>query len=135
MNASHRFLTKHRLLASALLGLVLFTPITIKAPPNLDTEQDRSRGQIMLDRIKEDLEQNYYDPSFHGMNLDARFSTAKERIRRAASVGEIFGIIVQVLIQLLEEIEHFCGCGQQEVAKIVQCGVELRALGYRVVLP
>ena len=27
--------------------------------------------------------------------------------------------------QLLEEIEHFCGCGQQEVAKIVQCGEAL----------
>jgi len=24
--------------------------------------------------------------------------------------------------QLLEEIEHFCGCGQYKVAKIVQCG-------------
>ena len=24
--------------------------------------------------------------------------------------------------QLLEETEHFCGCGQEEVAKIVQCG-------------
>jgi hypothetical protein len=27
--------------------------------------------------------------------------------------------------QLLEEIEHFCGCGQQEVAKIVQCGEKI----------
>jgi len=24
--------------------------------------------------------------------------------------------------QLREEIEHFCGCGQEEVAKIVHCG-------------
>jgi hypothetical protein len=24
--------------------------------------------------------------------------------------------------QLLEETEHFCGCGQEKVAKIVQCG-------------
>jgi hypothetical protein len=24
--------------------------------------------------------------------------------------------------QLLEETEHFCSCGQEEVAKIVQCG-------------
>jgi hypothetical protein len=24
--------------------------------------------------------------------------------------------------QLLEEPEHFCRCGQQKVAKIVQCG-------------
>jgi len=24
--------------------------------------------------------------------------------------------------QLLQETNHFCGCGQEEVAKIVQCG-------------
>jgi carboxyl-terminal processing protease len=100
MKTSHRFLIKHKLLAVGLLGVALFPPITIKSAWNMDTEQDRSRGQIMLDRIKEDLERNYYDPSFHGMNLDARFNAAKERIRRAASVGEIFGIIAQVLIEL-----------------------------------
>jgi hypothetical protein len=27
--------------------------------------------------------------------------------------------------QLLEEIEHFCGCGQKEVAKIVHCGEKI----------
>ena len=100
MNTSHRFLIKRKLLAVALLGLALFPPITIKPAQNIDTERDRSRGQIMLDRIKEDLERDYYDPGFHGMNLDARFSTAKERMKRAASVGEIFGIIAQVLIEL-----------------------------------
>jgi C-terminal peptidase prc len=100
MNTSHRFFIKRKLLAVALLGLALFPPITIKSAWNIDTEHDRNRGQIMLDRIKEDLEANYYDPSFHGMNLDARFSAAKERISRATSVGEIFGIIAQVLIDL-----------------------------------
>jgi hypothetical protein len=27
--------------------------------------------------------------------------------------------------QLLEETEHFCGCGQEEVAKIVHCGEKI----------
>ena len=26
------------------------------------------------------------------------------------------------VLALLEETEHFCGCGQEKVAKIVQCG-------------
>jgi hypothetical protein len=30
--------------------------------------------------------------------------------------------ILACFSQLLEEIERFCGRGQQEVAKIVQCG-------------
>lgn len=107
MNTSHRFLIKRKLLAVALLGFALFPPITIRSAQNMVTEKDRSRGQIMLDRIKEDLETNYYDPSFHGMNLDARFSTAKERMRRAASVGEIFGIIAQVLMELDDSHTYF----------------------------
>jgi hypothetical protein len=27
--------------------------------------------------------------------------------------------------QLLEETEHFCGCGQEKVAKIVHCGEKI----------
>lgn len=33
--------------------------------------------------------------------------------------------------QLLEETEHFCGCGQEEVAKIVQCGEHEQGLSLR----
>ena len=29
---------------------------------------------------------------------------------------------LQCFSQLLEETEHFCGCSQEKVAKIVQCG-------------
>lgn len=28
-------------------------------------------------------------------------------------------------MQLLEETQHFCGCGQEKVAKVVQCGEQL----------
>ena len=53
----------------------------------------------MLRRIKEDLKKNYYDPKYRGMDLDARFKTAEEKIKTATSVGQIFGI-AQVLIEL-----------------------------------
>jgi hypothetical protein len=39
----------------------------------------------MLERIKDELKKTYYDPNFHGMDLDARFKTASNKIKEAAS--------------------------------------------------
>jgi carboxyl-terminal processing protease len=74
------------------------------APPTLNAQGldriERERALLMLNIVKNDLKKNYYDPSFHGMDLDARFKTAEEKIKQAASLGQAFGIIAQVLIDL-----------------------------------
>jgi carboxyl-terminal processing protease len=80
-------------------SFVLLLPIPIAYAQKLESK-DRQRGQIMLDRIKDELKKNYYDPNFRGMNLDARFQTASNKIKEAESVGQVFGIIAQVLIEL-----------------------------------
>jgi carboxyl-terminal processing protease len=54
----------------------------------------------MLDTIKSDLEKYYYDPNYHGMNLDERFRIAKEKTREATSLGQLLGIVGQVLLDL-----------------------------------
>ena len=61
---------------------------------------DRERGRIMLENIKNEVKKNYYDPAFRGMDLEARFKTADERIKQATSLGQVFGIIAQVLLDL-----------------------------------
>ena len=61
---------------------------------------DRERGRIMLGQIKNDIKKNYYDPTFHGMDLEARFKTAEEKINQATSIGQVFGIIAQAVIEL-----------------------------------
>ena len=45
----------------------------------------------MLGDIKADLKKNYYDPSFHGVDIEARFKEADEKIKNATSLGQIFG--------------------------------------------
>ena len=80
-------------------SFVLLLPIPIAYAQKLESK-DRQRGQIMLDRIKDELKKNYYDPNFRGMNLDVRFQTASDKIKEAQSVGQVFGIIAQVLIEL-----------------------------------
>jgi C-terminal processing protease CtpA/Prc len=61
---------------------------------------ERQRSMDMLKTIKDDLKKNYYDPSFHGMDLDARFNAAEEKLKQATSVGQAFGIIAQALLDL-----------------------------------
>ena len=77
---------------------VAFVPV-ISAQDKVQ-DKDRDRAQIMLRRIKEQLKKNYYDPELRGMDFEARFKTAEEKINTATSVGQIFGTIAQVLIEL-----------------------------------
>lgn len=73
-------------------------------PPHASAQalpkHDIERGREMLKIVKEELEENYYDPNFHGMDLKTRFKAADERIKNAKSNGEINSIIAQVLVEL-----------------------------------
>jgi len=84
------------------LAMLVFVSLTFipKARAQKVESKDRDRGQSMLMRIKDELKKNYYDANFRGMDLDARFATASAKIKEAASVGQILGIIAQVLIEL-----------------------------------
>ena len=61
----------------------------------------------MLNVIKGDIKKDYYDPTFHGIDLDARFKVAEEKIKQATSLGQIFGIIAQTLIELEDSHTFF----------------------------
>jgi C-terminal processing protease CtpA/Prc len=73
---------------------------------------DRDRGHAILSTIKDDLKKNYYDASFHGMDLEARFKIADQKIKEAQSLGQIFGIIGQVLIELEDSHTFFVPPGR-----------------------
>src|SRR5438105_3657667 len=68
---------------------------------------ERQAGRSMLSSIRGDVKKNYYDPNFHGIDLDTRFSEADERIKQANSVGEIVGIIAQTLMSLHDSHTFF----------------------------
>lgn len=63
---------------------------------------DRQRGLQMLDQIREDLVEHYYDPAFHGVELEALVDRARQRIGQAQSLGEIFGLLAGVCLDLKE---------------------------------
>jgi carboxyl-terminal processing protease len=64
------------------------------------SKNDRETGKIMLRNIRDSIKKNYYDPEFHGVNIDEAFKTAEQKIDEATSNGQIFGIIEKVLLGL-----------------------------------
>ena len=46
---------------------------------------DRERGRVMLRTIKSEIQKHYYDPTFHGFDLEARFKEADELLRKATT--------------------------------------------------
>lgn len=61
---------------------------------------ERERGRIMLGIVRDEIRKNYYDPNYHGVDLEASFKAADERIKQVGSIGQMFGIIAQFAVDL-----------------------------------
>ncbi len=88
--------------------LFLITGISISSvKAQAITKLDKDRGKLMLKVIKDDLKKNYYDEKYQGMDVETRFKTAEGKIEEATSLGQIFGIIAQVLLDLNDSHTSF----------------------------
>jgi C-terminal processing protease CtpA/Prc len=87
---------------------------------------DRDRGHTILKAIKNDLVKSYYDGSYHGLDLDARFKAADDKINEVTSIDQIFGIIAQTLIELNDSHTFFL---PPERADITEYGWQMRMIG------
>ena len=87
---------------------------------------DKERGHDIVDQIKSDLKKQYYDPSFHGMDVEARFKQADEKINSASSIGHIFGIIAQALTELEDSHTFFLPPGR---SARTEYGWEMQMIG------
>src|SRR5437867_30632 len=108
-----RILTR---LFSLVAAIVLISISASGQEPNGKLPQaksfDKERGRSMLDVIKSDLRKYYYDPAYHGLDIEARFKTADEKIKTATSLGQIFGIIAQAVMDLDDSHTFFLPPGR-----------------------
>ena len=118
-------LTRARLslFAAALLLLPAFSQA---ARAQSISGYERESGRQMLKMVKLDIEKNYYDPTFHGIDLDARFKEADEKIKKATSNGQIFGIIAQALLDFNDS--HLFFTPPPRVSR-VEYGWQMKAVG------
>lgn len=90
-----------------LLGGSLLGPFPAFSQSPKDLERDRNRGVVMLSLMKDYLKEYYYDPAYHGMDLNARFKAAEDKIHEAANISQVLGIIAQVLTELNDSHTFF----------------------------
>ena len=91
--------------AAAICAVFLFLVTNLRAQ-SLD-RIERGRAKDMLNAVKKEIKSGYYDPTFHGMDLDARFKVAEEKLDKAASLGQAFGIIAQAVLELNDSHTKF----------------------------
>jgi len=68
---------------------------------------ERGRMKDMLSTLKKDIKNNYYDPNFHGIDLDKRFKEASDKLDKATSSNQGLGIIAQVLMDFNDSHLYF----------------------------
>lgn len=96
-----RFTHKHALLRTfAMVCLLTAVGQSHAARAQSLSGFERDRGRLMINLIKDDIKKHYYDSNFHGVDVDTRFKAAEEKIKDASSLGQVFGIIAQAVLDL-----------------------------------
>jgi carboxyl-terminal processing protease len=91
------------LAAVALLCLGVLEPARGQSLDSIE----RQRASDMLKVLKDDIKKNYYDSTFRGIDVDARFKTAEDKLKQATSLGQALGIIAQTLLDLNDSHTFF----------------------------
>src|SRR5580698_7972494 len=71
------------------------------------TSLDRDRAQVMLKEISSDIKKHYYDPTFHGVNWDAKIEDAKQRINAADTMNRALSEVAAALDSLNDSHTFF----------------------------
>lgn len=120
--------TSSTVLVPILAMLCLSIPVSslrAQAPPKA-SGFDKDRGHDMIGQIKGELKKNYYDPAYHGVDVEARLKAADEKINEATSIGQIFGIIAQAILDLDDSHTFFIPPGR---SARTEYGWEMQMIG------
>jgi C-terminal processing protease CtpA/Prc len=84
------------------LQLAAFVVVAALSGAALQSQQkmdsiNQERARAMLRDAYDDVKKHYYDPKFHGLDLDVRYHQFDEKIRNAGSLSQSFGVIAGFL--------------------------------------
>ena len=88
----------------------------------------RERVRLMLEQIRDEVRRNYYDPTFRGIDLDAHFKRASDRIEQATTLRQGLGIIAQALLDFNDSHLYF---DPPSRTVTVRYGFEVKMVGDR----
>lgn len=92
-------MSQHRIPKLQLAAVVVVAALSgaaLQSQQKMDSiNQERARA--MLRDAYDDVKKHYYDPKFHGLDIDARYHQFDEKIRNAGSLSQSFGVIAGFL--------------------------------------
>lgn len=59
---------------------------------------DKEGMKDILTIVKNEVKKNYYDPTYRGIDIEARFKKASEKLDQVTSTGQALAVIAQVLV-------------------------------------
>jgi len=96
------------LLSTAALVLEAFSPSFVLARQKSQVvARDRELAQIMLSNVHDALKKNYYDPSFHGVDIDERLKKYSAEIKSANTIQAAFRLVEAYLVGLNDSHTRF----------------------------
>ncbi|MGP0071819.1 MAG: S41 family peptidase [Bryobacteraceae bacterium] len=81
-------------------------PVAAPAQVQFDSFQ-RERARQMLRDLGEAIERHYYDPQYHGIDMEARFKAADARLQSVDNLGAAFTTIAETLDALKDSHTFF----------------------------
>ena len=90
--------------AALLLLFVVLAPAALRAQVSTI---DRSRAGVMLEQTRKDIERHYYDSTFGGVDLAARFAQAGQAMDRAQTLSELFAHVAAAVGELNDSHTFF----------------------------
>jgi len=94
----------------ALLAAAAWRPIPAQQQqPQQKPMSSLTRGRVesMLGEMRNELKKNYYDPAYHGLDLDARYKEYEERLKHVPTMGESFRLIAAYVAGLNDSHTFF----------------------------
>jgi C-terminal processing protease CtpA/Prc len=118
-------------IASACFFLLIISimPVFVLAQ-NLSSYQ-RQVNSKMISIVKSTLMENYYDPTFHGVDLETKFKEIEQINKQAKSNGEVFVAIAALLMELNDSHTNFIPPTR---VNTVEYGWEIKAFGEKCLI-
>ena len=90
------------------------------------TEIQRAQVEVMLADSRDAVKKNYFDKSFHGQDLDARYRIYKEKLRNTEALGDAFRTVAAFLSGLDDSHTFFI---PPRLTYQAEYGYEIRMIG------
>jgi len=88
-----------------IVGLLISS---MRATPQQKLDKFKvEQGMLILESVHQEVKKHYYDPTFHGLNIDAAFAQAKDKISGVDSLSRTFAIIADTLDALHDSHTFF----------------------------